>query len=66
MTEAIQSLVAGLVGLVLILLAFVALSIRSGRKAISWRGFGVTFEIRSCAECPSLHHKGTVMIETKD
>lgn len=55
MTDALQSLIAGLVGLVLILFAFVALALRSGRKAISWRGFGVTFEIRSCAECPVIH-----------
>lgn len=52
MSETLAAAILSIVGLVLVAVAFVVLALRTrGQKAVRWRGFGVTFEIRPCVDC---------------
>lgn len=56
--DSITTLLISLVGLCVIVVAFIALTVRSrGNQAISWRGFGVIFEIKPCAKCVGYERK---------
>lgn len=50
--DSVVTMLVSLVGLCVLALAFLAITVRSrGNQAISWSGFGVTFEIKPCATC---------------
>lgn len=49
------SIVASLTGIVVLAFSLMALSVRAkGNQVITWRGLGVTFEIKPCAKCRHL------------
>lgn len=50
--DSVITILVSIVGLCVLALAFLAITVRSrGNQAISWSGFGVTFEIKPCATC---------------
>lgn len=52
MSEALTAAVVSLVGLLVIVVSCVVIAVRShGKQVVSWKGFGVTFEIKPCATC---------------
>lgn len=52
MTDSVIALITSVVGLFLLLIGFIALAVRSNeQQVVSWKGFGVTFEIKPCARC---------------
>lgn len=52
MSEAIVSIICSVLGVCVIVCCFVVLAIRGrGNQAITWKGFGVVFEIRPCRDC---------------
>lgn len=54
MYETVVGYVMAILGLALILLSMVLLSTKGrGDKVITWRGFGVVFEIKPCRDCAS-------------
>lgn len=56
--ETITSILVSLVGLCILVLAFIAITVRSkGNQAVSWSGLGVTFEIKPCARCAGYKRK---------
>lgn len=54
MADTLISVIGGLVGLLMLMLGCLVLALRGKQRAVSWKGFGVTFEIRSCVHCPIL------------
>lgn len=56
--ESITTLLVSVVGLCVLVFAFLAITVRSrGNQAVSWSGFGVTFEIKPCATCAGYKRK---------
>lgn len=52
MTDNVIALILSLVGLFVLVFGFIALAVKSnGSQVVSWRGFGVTFEIKPCSHC---------------
>lgn len=52
MTDAIITAVLGLIGVVVIAVSSVVMALRvTGDKSITWRGFGVSFQIQPCKDC---------------
>lgn len=52
MADSFTTLVVSLIGLLLLLIGFIVLAVKSnGKQVVSWRGFGVTFEIKPCSTC---------------
>lgn len=52
MTDAILTAILGLVGMAVIAVSSVVMALKvGGDRSITWRGFGVSFEIRSCKSC---------------
>lgn len=58
MTETLLTAILALVGIVVLAISSVVMAIRAkGDRAITWSGFGVSFHISPCTDCPS-HRKG--------
>lgn len=56
--DTVTSVLVSLVGLCILVLAFVAITVKSrGNQAVSWSGLGVTFEIKPCATCAGYKRK---------
>lgn len=56
--DAITATLMSIVGLCILVLSFLAITVRSkGNQAVSWSGFGVTFEIKPCASCTGYKRK---------
>lgn len=52
MTDAIITAVLGLIGVVVIAVSSVVMALKvTGDKSITWRGFGVSFQIQPCKDC---------------
>lgn len=53
LTDYVYTALFSLVGMCLLILSVVVLAIR-GRsdRVVTWRGLGVTFEIKPCGKCP--------------
>lgn len=59
LADATVSILASLIGLVILALTFVALAVRSkGNQVVTWKGLGVTFEIKPCRNCPDKGSRG--------
>lgn len=47
------SALLSLVGVVVLALTFIALAVHGkSNQVVTWKGFGVTFEIKPCRHCP--------------
>lgn len=56
--ETITSVLVTLVGLCILVLASIAITVKSrGNQVVSWHGLGITFEIKPCATCASCKRK---------
>lgn len=54
MAENLTQYALAFAGLIVILLSCVVLAVRNkGEQTVSWKGFGVTFEIKPCGDCPN-------------
>lgn len=54
MSDAITGIILSIGGLLIIAISFAVTATRSKKdQVVSWRGFGVTFEIKPCGQCPS-------------
>lgn len=52
MTEQMTLTMLSVLGVILLPLALVVLTVKGvGDKVVTWRGFGVVFEIKPCANC---------------
>lgn len=50
--DSVTTILVSIVGLCVLVFAFLAITVRGrGNQAVSWSGFGVTFEIKPCAKC---------------
>lgn len=53
MSESLLAPVLALIGIAVLCFCSVVLALRvKGDKVITWRGFGVTFTVSPCRECP--------------
>lgn len=52
MTDAILTAILGLLGIAVIAVSSVVMALKvNGDKSITWRGFGVSFQIQPCKDC---------------
>lgn len=52
MTEQMTLTILSVLGVILLPLALVVVTVKGrGDKVVTWRGFGVVFEIKPCANC---------------
>lgn len=52
MTDAILTAILGLMGVAVIAVSSVVMALKvSGDKSITWKGFGVSFQIQPCKDC---------------
>ena len=50
----LSAMVLAIVGVMALVIASVVIAVKGkGDKVVSWRGFGVQFEIRPCTSCPT-------------
>lgn len=54
MSDAVTGIILSISGLVIVAISFAIIATRSKKdQVVSWRGFGVTFEIKPCGRCPA-------------
>lgn len=52
MTDAILTAILGLLGIAVIAVSSVVMALKvTGDKSITWKGFGVSFQIQPCKDC---------------